>query len=74
MNIMVEYVKVEFAKSILDGKIKNGKYTIREGMILKNNRICLATNSKMKEKVLYSLHNIPLVGHAGIIKTYKMVR
>jgi len=38
MNIMVEYVTNEFAQRILDGKVKNGKYIVRDGLILKKTK------------------------------------
>lgn len=47
---------------------------VREVLILKRNRIFFTPNSKMKEKVLGTLHNIPLASHIGITNTYKVVR
>jgi len=57
---MAEYIKYEFSQGILDGTLKKEGYTVREGIIFKNNRVFLIFNSKVKEKMLYSLHNILL--------------
>lgn len=71
---MIEYIKDEFGQGILDGTVRNKRYIVREGLILKRNRIFLTPNSEMKEKVLHALHSIPLVGHPDITKKYKVVR
>jgi len=69
---MVEYIKDKFVQSILDDTVKIKRYIVRDGLIIKRNRIFLTPNSKMKENVLHALHNIPR--QLGILKMYKVVR
>ena len=71
---MAEYTRDEFAQGILGGTVRNKRYMVREGLILKRNRIFLTPNFEMKEKVLHALYNTPLAGHLCITKTYKAVR
>lgn len=43
---------------------------LQQGLIQKNGRIFLVSNSPFKEKALRYIHNSPLVGHADFLKTY----
>lgn len=53
--------------------MKNKRYVVREGLILKRNRVFLTPTSELK-KVFHALHNTPLAGHPTITKTYQVVR
>lgn len=72
--IMDEYAEDEFDYGILSGVVKNKRYVVKEGMILKRNWIFLTPMSKIRKKVLYALHNTPLFRHPGIMKTYLTMR
>lgn len=72
--VMDEYAQDEFVFGVLSGVVKNKRYVVKEGLILKRNRIFLTPTSEVRKKVLHAFHNIPLVRHPGITKTYQEVR
>lgn len=72
-DVMDEYAQDDFASRVLSGALKNKRYVVREGLILKRNQVFLTPTSKVK-KVLHALHNTPLAAHPGITKTYQAVR
>lgn len=46
--IMDEYARDEFATRILNGKVRNKRYVIKKGLIMRRNRILLVSNSMVR--------------------------
>lgn len=67
---MDEYAQDDFAFGILNGVVTNKRYIVKEGLILKMNRVFITLMYKAMKKVLYALPNIPIMGYLGIMKTY----
>lgn len=72
--LLVEYCKDSFACDLLDGNIQDDKYKAVNDVIYYKDMIYLIPGSKLKEKILQSVHDIPLVGHLGYFKTYRQLR
>ncbi|XP_059075191.1 uncharacterized protein LOC131875172 [Cryptomeria japonica] len=72
--LLVKYSKDSFACELLDGNIQDDKYKIVNDIIYYKDRIYLTPGSKLKEKILQSMHDISLAGHPGYFKTYRQVR
>lgn len=72
--LLVEYSKDSFACDLLDGNIQDDKHKLVNDVIYYKDRIYLTPGSKLKEKILQSMHDIPLAGHLGYFKTYRQVR
>lgn len=68
-----EYTKDEFTTGILSGVVKNKRYVIRDGLILKRNIILLVPNLEVQENILHILHNAPLAGHPRVTKIYQFI-
>lgn len=45
--VMVEYARDEFVVGILSGVVKNRRYVVKDGLILKRNGILLVPNLKV---------------------------
>ena len=58
----------------MEGNITNEEIKIIDELILYRGRILLATNSKIKRKIMKEYHDNPLSGHIGFYKTYKKIR
>jgi len=70
---MVEYAKNAFTTNILGGKVDDDRYKVVDGLIHYKGIFFLVQNSKHKDDIITSLHDIPMVGHPGFFKTYKKV-
>ena len=73
-QLLVEYSKDDFACEILDGVVSDESFRVMDEVIYYWDRIFLAKNSKLKEKILLASHDSPLSGHEGFIKTYRAIR
>ena len=73
-QLLVEYSKDEFACDILDGVVLDERFRVMDEFIYYKDRIYLAKNSKLKEKILLASHDSPLDGHQGFTKTYRSIR
>ena len=71
---MVEYSKDDFACEILYGVVSDERYRVMDEIIYYRDRIFLAKNSKLKDKILLASHDSPLAGHQGFTKTYRAIR
>ena len=71
--IMVEYAKDSWASGIIDGSLQDDRYTVVNDLIIYKGRIFLTLGSKVKNIVLSSFHDSPLVGHPRYFKTYRWV-
>lgn len=72
--LLVEYSKDSFACDLLECTIQDDKYKIVNDVIFYKDRIYLIPGSKLKEKILQSVHDIPLARHPGYFKTYRQIR
>jgi len=73
-TVVEEYAKDKFSSEILDGKVRNKNYVVKEGLIMRRNKILLIPNSTVKERILQALRNAPTTRHPGVTKTYQAVR
>jgi hypothetical protein len=73
-SLLVEYSKNAFAGELIDGNIQDDRYTVVDDIIYYKGRIYLVPESILKEKILRAVHDAPLVGHPGYLKTYRQVR
>ena len=71
---MVEYSKDKFACELLDRQIQDDRYRVIDDIIYYKNRIFLVPKSPLKKKILQALHDSPLAGHQGFLKTYIQIR
>ena len=58
----------------MEENITNNEFKIVEELILYRGIILLATNSKVKGKIMKEYHDNPLSGHTGFYKTYRKIR
>jgi hypothetical protein len=72
--LLVEYSKNAFARELIDGSIQDDRYTVVDDIIYYKGRIYLVPESTLKEKILRAVHDAPLAGHPGYLKTYRQVR
>ena len=56
-------------QSIQDGTTSTGKFSVTNGLLLYKGRIYLGDRCKLKGKVLELVHDSPLGGHSGFLKT-----
>ena len=73
-QLLVDYLKYDFACEILDEVVADERYRVMDEIIYYQDRIFLAKNSKLKEKILLASQDSPLSGHQGFTKTYKAIR
>ena len=78
--IDIEVIKAEVAQ---DEKLKNvmqklseteeleGKYSIKQGMLMYKDRIELSKTSKLIPTILHTYHDSVFGGHSGFLRTYK---
>jgi hypothetical protein len=71
---MVEYSKNTFACELMEGTIHDDKYRVMDDIIYCKERIYLVPESTLKDKILRVVHDAPLAGHPGYLKTYGQVR
>ena len=72
--LLVEYSKNKFACELLDGQIQDDRYRIIDDIIYYKGRIYLVPESALKRKIIQALHDLPLSGHQGFLKTYRQIR
>lgn len=72
--LLVEHSKDCFACDLLDGNIQDDKYKVVNDVIYYKGMIYLTPGSKLKEKIIQFMHDIPLAGHPGYFKTYRQIR
>ena len=72
--MLIEYSKNTFACQLLDDDGQDDKYKIVDDIIYYKGRIYLVPESKLKAKILKEIHDSPLVGHQGYLKTYRKIR
>jgi hypothetical protein len=53
--------------------IQDDRYTVVDDIIYYKGRIYLVPESTLKEKILRAVHDAPLAGHPGYLKTYRQV-
>ena len=70
-QLLVEYSKDDFACEILDGVVSDARFKLMDEVIYYRDKIFLAKNSKLKERILLASHDSPLVEHQGFAKTYR---
>jgi hypothetical protein len=58
-------------KSILLVEYSKNTFTC---LVYYKDKIYLVPESKLKEKILRAIHDAPLAGHQGYLKTYRQVR
>ena len=63
-----------FACELMDNLIQDDKYKIVDGVIFYEGMLYLAHDSTLKEKILKTTHDTPLVGHQRFFKTCKQIR
>lgn len=71
---MAEYVKDTFATNVLDVHVKDDRYSVRDGLILYKDKIYLVLESRVKEKLMRAVHDVPMASHLGFYKTYRQLR
>ena len=58
----------------MDGHIHDDRYKVVNDIIYYKDRIYLVPESKLKQKILKHMHDSPLAGHLGFLKTYRSMR
>jgi hypothetical protein len=69
----VEYSKNKFSCEVLDGKIQDDRYRVIDDVILYKDKVYLVLYSRLKKKILATVHDSPLVGHEVFFKTYRQI-
>jgi hypothetical protein len=72
--LLEEYSKNSFEGELIDGMMKDQRYTIVDDIIYYKGKIYIVPESTLKEKILREVHDTPLAGHPGYLKTYRQVR
>jgi hypothetical protein len=67
----VEYSKNKFSCEVMDHNTQDDNYKVVDDIIYYKYRIYLVPESRLKEKIMEVMHNIPLAGHPRFFKTYK---
>ena len=73
-TIVVEYSKNTFAYELMEGNTKDKWYKVVDDIIYYKNQIFLVLESKLKQKILKEVHDSPLAGHMGFLKTYRRLK
>ena len=55
-------------------KIFEGKFHLYKGNLYYDDRLCVSTNSTLKQQILWECHNTACAGHPGFNKTYAKVK
>jgi hypothetical protein len=72
--LLVEYSKNTFACEMMEGSIQDDRYRVVDDIIYYKDMIYLVPESKLKDNILREVHDAPLAGHQGYLKTYRKVR
>jgi hypothetical protein len=70
-HLLVEYSKNRFACQLMDGKIQDDNFKVINDIIYYKEQIFLVPKSSFKAKILQACHDSLMVGHQGIVKTYR---
>ena len=70
---MVEYSKNLFTCKVLDGKMKDRRYRVVDGVIYFHDQINLTRDSKLKDKLLYAAYKIFLSTPIDFIRTHHII-
>jgi hypothetical protein len=70
-ELLVEYSKSKFAFEVMDNRVQDDRYKVVDDIIYYKDRIYLVPESKLKEKIMKAMHDIPLTGNPGYFKTYR---
>jgi hypothetical protein len=73
-TLLVEYSKNTFACELMEGTNQDDRYRVVDDIIYYKERIYLVPESMLKDKILREVHDAPLAGHPGYLKTYRQVR
>jgi hypothetical protein len=73
-HLLVEYSKNKFACEVMDGQIHDDRYRVIGDVKLYKDRVYLVPNSRVKKKILTTVHDSPRAGHQGFFKTYKQIK
>jgi hypothetical protein len=58
----------------MEGSIQDDRYKVVDDIIYYKDMIYLVPESKLKDNILRAVHDAPLAGHQGYLKTYRKVR
>ena len=58
----------------MDGHTHDDRYRVVNDIIYYKDRIYLVPESKLKQKILKEVHDSPLAGHPGLLKTYRSMQ
>ena len=58
----------------MDGNTQDDRYKVVDDIIYYKNWIFLVPESKLKQKIFEEVHDSPLAGHLGFLKTYRRLR
>jgi hypothetical protein len=72
--LLVEYSKNTFSCELMEGIIQDDRYRVVDDIIYYKDKIYLVPESTLKDKILREVHDAPLAGHLGYLKTYRKVR
>jgi hypothetical protein len=72
--LLMEYSKNTFACEFMEGSIKNGGYMVVDDIIYYKDTIYLIPKSTLMDNILRAVHDAPLVGNQGYMKTCRKVR
>jgi hypothetical protein len=71
--LSLESSKNKFACELLDGQVQENMYRVIDEVIFYKDRVYLVLGSNLK-KILATVHDSPLAGDQGFLKTYKQVK
>jgi hypothetical protein len=66
----VEYSKNTFSYDLMERIIQDDKYEVVDEIIYYKDMIYLVLDSTLKDKIPRVVHDAPLAGHLGYLKTY----
>jgi hypothetical protein len=73
-HLLVEYSKNKFTCEVMDGQIHDDRYRVIDDVIFYKDRVYLVPDSWLKKKILTAVHDSPLAGHQGFLKTYRQIK
>jgi hypothetical protein len=70
-HLLVEYSKNKFTCEVLDGHVLDDRYMVIDDVIFYKYRVYLVPDLGLKNKILATIHDSPLVGHQKFFETYR---
>ena len=64
---------VEEMKKARVKMLRNEEWQIEEGLVLKERRVYMPKNEKLRVEIIWLHHDTPIVGHEGQWKTVELV-